>query len=76
MTDHFQRLRKQRKATICFVMHVRLSVCNTSAVPIGGIFVNFDIADIRCREIKIWLKPDNNTGKFTCRPKQILYCFL
>ena len=69
---------KLRKATISFVMPVRLSVRphRTTRLPLDGFSWNLifeDITKIYLEKIKVSLKSDNNNGYCTCRP---IYIFI
>jgi hypothetical protein len=68
----FKRIRKLRKATVSFVMSIRLAIClsawNNSA-PTKRILIKFDIWDFRksVEKSRVLLKSDKNNGYFTWR---------
>ena len=70
---------KLRKATISFVISVRLSVWNNSA-PIGRILMKLCIVVFFFRKsvekIQVSLKSDNNNRYFTWRLYYILYYYI
>ena len=73
----FGAFAKLRKATVSFVMSVRLSVClpaRDNSASTGWVFMKFDIwafFEKTVEKIQVSLKSATNNGYFTWRPMYI-----